>query len=140
MQYEECWIFTLERNAQVEEKIQAIGSKDAIDNNGARKGEETPIFSWVKREELITYEGIDTQVEGNRRSSLCENWTAVTQMGSVEILHESLQVDGAVAKSVVTTKTDEVRVEIMKTWAKRIQEEWKSLEEDLPPPKPPDLN
>ncbi|KOM51364.1 hypothetical protein LR48_Vigan09g002300 [Vigna angularis] len=143
--------------------------EDATNNNGARKGEETPIFSWVKREELITYEGIDTQdqttraanafkvqntkgstkahpnkiVEGNRRSSICENWTTITQMGSVEILHESLQVEGAVAKSVVATTADEVKVEIRRTsqnWAKRIQEEWKSLEENLPPPKPPDLN
>ncbi|WVZ24212.1 hypothetical protein V8G54_002756 [Vigna mungo] len=168
--------------------------EDATNNNGVRKGEETPIFSWVKREELITYEGTDTQdqttraanafkvqntkgstkahpncssrgaktwhqkfkhlswktlaptllkiVEGNRRSSLCENWAAVTQRGSVEILYESLQVDGTAAKSVVTT-ADEVRVEILRTsqnWAKRIQEEWKSLEEDLPPPKPSDLN
>ncbi|WVY97281.1 hypothetical protein V8G54_029432 [Vigna mungo] len=82
-------------------------------------------------------------VEGNKTSSLCENWAAVTQRGSVEILYESLQVDGAAAKSVVATRADEVRVEILRTsqnWAKRIQEEWKSLEEDLPPPKPPDLN
>ncbi|WVZ15563.1 hypothetical protein V8G54_013129 [Vigna mungo] len=172
--------------------------EDATDNNGARKGKETPIFSWVKREELITYEGIDKQdqttgatndfkvqstkgstkahpnnkenvvqgcktwhkkfkhlswknlaptlikiVEGNKRSSLCENWAAVTQRGSVEILYESLQVDGATAKSVVATRADEVRVEILRTsqnWAKRIQEEWKLLEEDLPSPKPPDLN
>ncbi|WVZ24511.1 hypothetical protein V8G54_003055 [Vigna mungo] len=103
-------------------------------------GEEPPIFSWVKREELITYEGIDMQdqtteaanafkvqntkgstkahpnskenvvqgcktwhkkfkhlswknlaptlikiVEGNRRSTLCENWAAVIQRGSVKI-------------------------------------------------------
>ncbi|WVZ08922.1 hypothetical protein V8G54_022268 [Vigna mungo] len=74
-------------------------------------------------------------VEGNRRSSLCENWAAVTQ--------RSLQVGGAAAKSVVATRADEVRVEILRTsqnWAKRIQEEWKSLEEDLPPSKPPNLN
>ncbi|WVZ16441.1 hypothetical protein V8G54_009423 [Vigna mungo] len=77
-------------------------------------------------------------IEGNKGSSLCENWAAVTQMGNVEILHESLQVDGVVAKSVVATTVDEVRVEILRTsqnWTKRIQEEWKSLEEDLPPPK-----
>ncbi|WVZ17537.1 hypothetical protein V8G54_010519, partial [Vigna mungo] len=100
--------------------------EDATDNSGARKGEETPIFSWVKREELITYEGIDTEVEGNRRSSLCENWAVVTQMGSVKILHKSLQVDEAVVKSVVATRADEVRVEILRTsqnWAKRIQKE-----------------
>ncbi|KOM58624.1 hypothetical protein LR48_Vigan11g165800 [Vigna angularis] len=81
-------------------------------------------------------------VEGNKRSILCESWAAATQMGSVEIFHESLQVDGATAKSVAT-RADKVRVEILRTsqiWAKRIQEEWKSLEEDLPPPKPHDLN
>ncbi|WVZ16419.1 hypothetical protein V8G54_009401 [Vigna mungo] len=49
------------------------------------------------------------------------------------------------AESVVATRTDEVRdvnLRISQNWAKRIQEEWKSLEEDLsyrPPPKPPDL-
>ncbi|KOM41003.1 hypothetical protein LR48_Vigan04g120100 [Vigna angularis] len=135
--------------------------EDAIDNNGARKGEETPVFSWVKRQDLTTYEGIDTKdqttgaanasavqntkgatkahpnnkenvvqgcktwhkksknlswknlatillkiVEGNKRSILCESWAAVTQMGSVEIFHESLQVDGAAAKSVVATRAD----------------------------------
>ncbi|WVY95107.1 hypothetical protein V8G54_034195 [Vigna mungo] len=172
--------------------------EDAIDNNGARKGEETPIFSWVKREGFITYEAIDTQdqtigasnafkvqdikgstkahpnskenvvqgcktwhkkfkhlswkklaptllkiVEGNKRSSLCENWAALTQRGSVEILYESLQVDGAATKSVAATRADEFRVKILRTsqnWVKRIPEEWKSLEEDLPPPKPQDLN
>ncbi|WVZ21753.1 hypothetical protein V8G54_000297 [Vigna mungo] len=165
--------------------------EDATDNNGARKGEETPTFSWVKREELITYEGIDKQdqttgaanafkvqntkgstkahpnrkenvvqgcktwhqkfkhlswknlaptllkiVEGNRRSSLCENWASVTQRGSVEILYESLQVDGAAAKVLLVQGP----MKTSQNWAKRIQEEWKSLEEDLPPPKPPDLN
>ncbi|WVZ02478.1 hypothetical protein V8G54_023284 [Vigna mungo] len=153
--------------------------EDATDNNGARKGEETTIFSWVKREELITYEGIDKQdqttgaanafkvqntegstkahpnskenvvqgcktwhqkfkhlswknlaptllkiVEGNKRSNLCENWAA------------SLQVDGAAAKSVVATKADEVRVEILKTsqnWAKRIQEELMKRSHEIKP-------
>ncbi|WVZ16572.1 hypothetical protein V8G54_009554 [Vigna mungo] len=89
--------------------------EDVTDNNGARKGEETPNFSWVKREELITYEGIHTEVERNKRSNLCENWAIVTQMGSVEILHEILQVDEAAAKSVVATRVDEVRVEILRT-------------------------
>ncbi|WVZ26558.1 hypothetical protein V8G54_005102 [Vigna mungo] len=97
--------------------------EDAINNNGARKGEETLVFSWVKREKFTTYEGIDIQVKGNRRSILCESWIAVTQMGRVEILHESLQVDRAVAKSVVATRADEVRVEILRisqNWAKII--------------------
>ncbi|WVZ02466.1 hypothetical protein V8G54_023272, partial [Vigna mungo] len=64
-------------------------------------------------------------VERNKRSILCESWTAITQMGSVEILHESLQVDEVAAKSVVATRADEVRVEnfrISQNWAKRIQE------------------
>ncbi|WVY96990.1 hypothetical protein V8G54_029141 [Vigna mungo] len=147
--------------------------EDAIDNNGARKGEETPVFSWVKREKAANASAVQNTkgatkahpnskekviqgcktwhkksnnlswknqattllkiVEENRRSILCESWAAVTQMG----------IDGAAAKSVVATRVDEVRVEILrisKNWAKRIQEQWKSLEEDLPSPKPPDLN
>ncbi|WVZ25641.1 hypothetical protein V8G54_004185 [Vigna mungo] len=110
--------------------------EDAIDNNGARKGEKTPVLLWVKREELTTYEGIDTQDQTTGA-------TNASAMGSVEILNESLQVDGGAAKSVVATRTDEVRVEILRishNWGKRIQEEYKSLEEDLLPPKPPYLN
>ncbi|WVY94969.1 hypothetical protein V8G54_034057 [Vigna mungo] len=105
------------------------GEEDAIDNIGARKGEEKPVFLWVKREELTTNEGIDTQgqtigaanasevqntkgstkvhsnkrVEGKRRSIICESWAAV---GSVEILHESLQVDGALVESVKPMKSE----------------------------------
>ncbi|WVZ22627.1 hypothetical protein V8G54_001171, partial [Vigna mungo] len=152
---------------------QAIGSKkgeeDSFDNNGAKKGEEKPVFPWVKREELTTYEGNGDQgqtigatnasevqntkgstkahpknkenlvqgfktwyqksknlswknlattllkiVEGNRRNTLCESWAAVTQMESVEILHESFQVDGTAADSVVTTRTYEAEDEILR--------------------------
>ncbi|WVZ24530.1 hypothetical protein V8G54_003074 [Vigna mungo] len=106
--------------------------EDVIDNNIAKKGKETPTFLWVKREELTTYKRIDTQdqttrtwhkksknlswknlattllkiVKGNKRNILCESWAIVTQMESVEILHENLQVDEATAKSVVATRND----------------------------------
>ncbi|KOM48488.1 hypothetical protein LR48_Vigan07g219200 [Vigna angularis] len=86
---------------------------------------------------------VEIRVEGNKRSMLWESWTTVTQIVSVKILHESLQVDGAVVESIVAIRTDEVKDEILRiseNWAKRIQEEWKSLEEDLPPSKSPNLN
>ncbi|WVZ02191.1 hypothetical protein V8G54_022997 [Vigna mungo] len=130
--------------------------EDATDNNGARKGEETPIFLWVKREELITYEGIDTQYQttGAANASKVQNTKGSTKahpsskenvVQGCKTWHQkfNLQVDGTVVKSVVATRDDEVRVEILRTsqnWVKRTQEEWKSLVEDLPPPKPPDLN
>ncbi|WVY92100.1 hypothetical protein V8G54_037614 [Vigna mungo] len=108
-----------------------------------------PLFPWVEGGELSTIEGNSTRgqttraanaaevqntkgsikvhpnkrVEGNRRSMLCESWAAITQIGRVEILYESLQVDEAAAKSVVATRVNEVRVEILRTsqnWAKRI--------------------
>ncbi|WVZ24121.1 hypothetical protein V8G54_002665 [Vigna mungo] len=167
------------------------GKEDAIDNNGAWKGAEKPIFLWVKREELTTYEGTDTPgqttraanasevhntkgstklhpnseekvvegfktwhkksknffwknlattllkiVEGNRRSILCESWAVVTQMEKFASIWSSCQ-------NFVATRENEIKDEILRiseNWAKRIQEEWKSLEEDLPSPKPPDLN
>ncbi|KOM49625.1 hypothetical protein LR48_Vigan08g045200 [Vigna angularis] len=156
--------------------------------------------TWQKKSKNISWKNLAITllriVEGNRRSTLCESWAVVTQIGSVTILLENLKVDGgnlvnhsnlvgssfnflgtgfsndmwlkkvfrfqpfssytvkssfvgnkgaATAESFVVTRTDEVRdlnLRISQNWAKRIQEEWKSLEEDLsyrPPPKPPDL-
>ncbi|WVY89502.1 hypothetical protein V8G54_035016 [Vigna mungo] len=45
------------------------GEENAIDNNGARKGEEKPVFPWMKREELSTYEGTDTQGQTTRTAN-----------------------------------------------------------------------
>ncbi|WVY93752.1 hypothetical protein V8G54_032840 [Vigna mungo] len=109
--------------------------------------------TWQQKSKNLSWKNLATTllriVEGNKRSMLCESWTAVTRIGSVAILRENLKVNGvlgnkgaATAESVVATRTDEVRdvnLRISQNWAKRIKEEWKSLEEDLlyrPPPSP----
>ncbi|WVZ14818.1 hypothetical protein V8G54_012384 [Vigna mungo] len=88
--------------------------------------------TWHQKSNNLSWKNLATnllkRVEGNRRSMLCDSWAAITQIVSVQILHESLQVDGAAVESVVATRVDEVK------------KEWKSLEEDLPPPKHPNLN
>lgn len=48
------------------------GEEDAIDNNGARKGEEEPLCTWDERMELPTFEGNGPQGQTRRVAKVFE--------------------------------------------------------------------
>ncbi|WVZ02921.1 hypothetical protein V8G54_023727 [Vigna mungo] len=119
------------------------------------------VKTWQQKSKNLSWKNMATTllriVEGNRRSMLCKSWATVTQIENVAIFRENLKVDEKVfcfqpfssytvkssfvgnkgattTKRVVATRTDEVRdvnLRISQNWDKRIQEEWKSLEEDI---------
>ncbi|WVY90406.1 hypothetical protein V8G54_035920 [Vigna mungo] len=104
------------------------GEDDDINNNGTRKGEEEPAFPIKKSTPSIRI------VEGNRRSILCESWAAVTDWdltvdGRNPVNHSNLQLPKVLLLQEPMNKDEILR--ISQNWAKRIHEEWKSLEEDL---------
>ncbi|KOM49314.1 hypothetical protein LR48_Vigan08g014100 [Vigna angularis] len=159
----EIWSKRKGQRSKFRHHIQKPKLEQRQEDSHEEEREDKPFFPWVKREEVkhvvVRVEENNTNnnsnSEGVAEQALSDVETVKVKVGNVATENQGEQRRLAVfdtpaeGRELLEALIDiedhfirayDSRKEVTRTLeVKRIKKEWKTLEEDLPPPKPPDL-